>query len=191
MALRAGTYLGRFHSLEAAETAAWVRALEPRAVGIDAPCRWSADGRMRPAERALAGRGISCFATPGRGRGETHGFYAWMRNGMGLYERLGADHRLFDGRGPAAGRVVFETFPQAVACALAGKVLSAKDKRRERRALLEAAGIATGALGPLDYIDAALCALAAHRLALGDWEALGDAGSGFIVVPRGIRNICT
>ncbi len=135
---------------------------------------------MRPAERELARLGIRCFATPVRETGESHPFYAWMRNGQALYERLSGDFPLLDS---TALRVCFETFPHAVACALAGRLLSARSKRSDRRRLLEAAGVGTHALGSLDLVDAALCALAAHRYLLGDYRRVGDPAGGFIFLP--------
>jgi predicted nuclease with RNAse H fold len=79
--------------------------------------------------------------------------------------------------------VCFETFPQAIACILAGRPLSAGKKRSDRREVLEAAGIGTQALASLDLVDAALCAVAAHRYLSGDCQMLGDAEEGFIVLP--------
>jgi predicted nuclease with RNAse H fold len=184
VALRDGAYFDQFHSLEAAEMAAWVRTMEARAVGIDAPCHWSIDGRMRSAERELARRGIPCFATPSRNKAEGHRFYFWMLNGMTMYERLFPDFRLIDSTTSTAEKVCFETFPQAIACALAGRILPAKNKRSDRRALLEAAGVATGACGSIDFIDAALCAVTAYRFTPGRHESIGNAMDGIIIVPK-------
>ena len=185
VALRDGAYRERFQSVDAQAMAAWVRRLGAPAVGVDAPCRFSADGRMRSAERELARGGIPCFATPSQARARAHGFYAWMLNGMSLYEALSPAYRLLDApsRPAPSERVCFETYPQAVACALAGRRLSGRNKRSERRELLEAAGIAADGLGPLDFVDAALCAVAAHCFVRGRYEALGEAADGFIVVP--------
>jgi hypothetical protein len=76
-----------------------------------------------------------------------------------------AEYRLFDDRLGMKDPVCFETFPHAIACVLSGKLMSAENKRADRRALLEAAGVVTGKLGSIDFIDAALCARAAHRFA--------------------------
>ena|SRR5947207_8132487 len=54
--------------------------------------------------------------------------------------------------------------PRRNACALAGTVVSAKQKRIVRCELLQQAGIATTPLRNIDAIDAALCALTAGRL---------------------------
>ena len=186
VALRDGEYFGKFHSTDTAGMSAWVQRTGALAVGVDAPCRWRTGGRMRAAERGLANLGIRCFATPCRETAEAHPFYAWMRNGRSLYESLSGRYPLLDGSvapAEAAEGVCFETYPQAVACVLAGRLLSARNKRSDRRGLLEAAGIRTGALGSLDLIDAALCAVAAHRYLLGDYSMLGDPAEGFIFLP--------
>jgi predicted RNase H-like nuclease len=83
--------------------------------------------------------------------------------------------------------VCFETFPHAVACALAGKKLSARDKRVDRRRLLGGAGIATDSLTNIDEVDAALCALTAHHFLAGTFKAYGDDVEGYIVVPSVLR----
>ena len=77
----------------------------------------------------------------------------------------------------------FETFPQAIACALAGKRLLAKNKRVDRRRLLEQAGIATESLTGIDQVDAALCAVAAQHVLAGSFNAFGEDGEGFILMP--------
>jgi len=87
---------------------------------------------------------------------------------------------------PASGPACFETFPHAITWQLRGGNAEARQKRLQRRALLEQAGIDTAPLTSIDWIDAALCALAAHQLASGrPCRADGEAGSGLIVVPQG------
>jgi len=154
-----------------------------RAVAVDAPGRWRAGGWMRSAERALAALRIHCFATPTREAGRSHPFYAWMRNGLSLYACLAADYPLLDDRTGAGRRVCFETFPQAIACRLAGKPLSARNKRADRRALLARAGIDPGALGAPDFLDAGLCALVARLYLQGSVRRLGDPAEGCILLP--------
>ena len=46
-------------------------------------------------------------------------------------------------------------------------------------------GIATAGLTNQDFMDAALCALAAQHLGNGPVRTFGDAEGGFIVVPAG------
>ena len=153
-------------------------------VGIDAPCRWSLTGRARPCERALAAEGLHTFATPSQVKGEAHPFYRWMVKGADLYRCLHADYPLFEGQLSGSGQICFETFPHAVACALAGKILSAGQKRADRSRLLREAGVSTEALTNIDWIDAALCTLAAHHLVMGTFKTYGDVAEGFIVVPQ-------
>jgi len=98
---------------------AWCGQLGALAVGVDAPCRWSLTGRARSAESALAAEGIRCFATPSRTAAQGRAFYRWMVNGAVLFRVLEANYPLFDGSNASQGSVCFESFPRAVACALA------------------------------------------------------------------------
>lgn len=129
--------------------------------------------------------GISCFSTPSEQVARQHSgnFYAWMLNGVELYAALGNQFRLFNGRNAEWRPLVFETFPQAIACALAGTIVSARDKRTVRRALLEKSGLCSDTLTNIDWIDAALCALMADRFGHGGYRQHGDAVEGYIVVP--------
>lgn len=159
------------------------------AVGIDSPCRWSAPGAGRLAERDLAKKRISSFATPSRARAlaSTSGFYGWMFNGERVYQALAATHPLLATPRYQGGRCSFETFPHAVCCGMLGvTVASAKRKRMQRRQLLEDAGIDTRGLKSVDAIDAALCASVARWLVQGNAEFIGDAETGYVVVPRAV-----
>jgi len=80
------------------------------------------------------------------------------------------------GPSPASGN---STLPASAACR------PAAHKRSQRTELLRQAGINPAPLTSIDFIDAALCALAAHQLASGrPCRADGEAGSGLIVVPQ-------
>ncbi len=182
--LPAGAAAARqFHNAQ--EVVQWCSDLRVKSIGIDAPCRWSVTGRARKAERDLAARHIHSFATPSRRVGESHAFYRWMRNGAELYRQLQARYALFRGDQGQDGPFCFETFPHAIASALRrdGQV-SAKQKRLIRRQLLQAASIDTSRLSNIDWLDAALCALAARYLLAGQADAYGDDVEGWIVVPR-------
>lgn len=180
------------HSTDPAVIAGWCIKLGARHVGVDAPCRWSRDGRRRPAEAALNAAGIACFASPTRDAALAHeaaaqqraraGWYGWMFEGERLYRQLLSHYALYGGASDRAP-CCFETFPQAVACALAGRIVSAKQKRAVRRGLLTQAGIDIRALTNIDKVDAALCALAAQRFAEGRFRGYGDADDGFVIVP--------
>lgn len=183
VALRDGEFLQKFSTLNSLEAADWCRKLDASTVGIDAPCCWSLTRRARPCERALAAEGIHAFATPSQAVGERHRFYRWMHNGADLYRLLTPHYRLFDGQHTTSSPLCFETFPHAVACALARKILPAKQKRTDRPRLLRQAGLSIGSLTTIDMVDAALCAFAAHHLLAGTFKTYGDAEEGFIVVP--------
>jgi len=183
VALYNGQYHEQLSTRIAQEAGAWCRRLKASVVGIDAPCRWSLTGRARPCERALAAEGLQTFATPSQTKGATNPFYQWMVKGAELYRCFARDYPLFDGQPSVAGQICFETFPHAVACALARKRLSAGQKRADRSRLLREAGVSTKALTNIDWIDAALCALAAHHLITGTFQAYGDEAEGFIVIP--------
>lgn len=196
VALRDGALLASCAMLDAEALARWCVELGVRHVGVDAPSRWSADGRRRASERALAAAGISCFASPTRAAALAHeaaaahagkaGWYGWMFEGERIYAALRRELPLLHGARDDAvmARCCLETFPQAVACALAGRIVSAKDKRRVRRDLLAAAGIDTTTLRAIDHVDAALCALAADAYARGRWHGYGNREDGWIVVPE-------
>jgi predicted nuclease with RNAse H fold len=183
VALQGGLFLARTESCSAVDICTWCRARDARVIAVDAPCRWRYNGRMRPCESALAAEGMACFATPSRENAENNAFYGWMLNGAALYALLERHFPLFNGVRRHV-RVCAETFPQAVACALARKIVRAKKKKTVRAALLRATGLDPALLPNIDYIDAALCALAARHLYLGSFRAYGEAGGGFIVVPR-------
>jgi predicted nuclease with RNAse H fold len=183
VALHGGRYLSKFADPDAASVAAWCSQIGALSIGIDAPCRWSSTGHARAAERALALERISSFATPSQVVARSKPFYRWMLNGADLYRIIESHYLLFNGSDKKYDRVCFETFPQAVACALAGKIVPAKKKGVVRRELLLTAGIDTSELTNIDTVDAALCALTAHYLMLGNVKTYGDNAEGFIVVP--------
>jgi predicted nuclease with RNAse H fold len=157
-----------------------------RAVGIDAPCQWAFEGNGRFAERELARRRIFCFATPTRARADENltGFYRWMVKGEEVYLTFSSAYPLLTSREYDGGRVCFETFPHAITCALRGRdATSAKEKGRQRRGALKAAGVDITDLRSIDDIDAALCALTAGYVLQGQSQAYGDVRGGFIRVP--------
>jgi predicted nuclease with RNAse H fold len=183
VALREEKVVGKLTTCSAAGVVTWCRDHRASAVAIDAPCKWSLTGKARACERQLAGLGVSAFSTPSLAIGQVNSFYRWMVNGAELFRLLAPEYPLMaDGTG-VPGRLRFETYPHAIACALAGQILSAKHKRLDRRRLLHLAGISTDALKTIDEIDAALCALAAQHVLAGTFKAYGDEAEGFIVVP--------
>jgi hypothetical protein len=136
---------------------------------------------MRPAERALMAERISCFATPTRKDAEEHpgNWYHWMLAGAELYEQLEVTHPLLNETTVASEDPgVFETFPHAISCSLAGKTIPAKQKSKIRPRLLRSHGISTENLKGIDLVDAALCALTARYVAKGMFKTYGEAESG-------------
>lgn len=167
-----------------ASVAQWCRRLGARAVAVDSPCGWSCSGGSRAAERELRQEGINCFSTPKRIVARKHGrrFYDWMLNGEKLYLALRRESDKVSAKIKWRPQIV-ETFPHAVAWALAGGRHPGLPKRRVRRQLLERAGIETGELQGIDYLDAALCALAARSVLERRSRSYGGAEEGEIVVP--------
>jgi predicted nuclease with RNAse H fold len=186
VALRDGAHAGQLISRDVAELSHWCRTVMGAGViAIDAPCRWSIDGRPRPCERELMAEGIRCFATPTRQAALQHpsDFHGWMLQGAALLEVLEPSHPLLTAL-PCRGPACFETFPHAITWQLRGGNASAAEKRSQRRALLQRAGIDLTPLTSIDLIDAALCALAADHVATGrPCRCYGEPDSGLIVVP--------
>lgn len=183
VALQDGDYLDHMACCDVDATVQWCLKQHAVAIGVDAPCCWSRDGRPRTAERELMTKRIACFSTPTRERAEQHpkDYFGWMRNGADLYAALQRHYRLFDGTA-VKPPVCFETFPHAIACELSNGIVRKKDRAR-RRELLQAAGITTAQLTNADLRDAALCALSAHALLQGKFLVYGHKDDGLIVVP--------
>lgn len=188
VALRDGAYAGHLTSHDVQELANWcLETMCASVIAIDAPCRWSTTGRARPCERELMQQGIFCFATPSREKAEQHpsGYFDWMRRGADLYEALKDSHPLLTSLPSTGQRCCFETFPHAITWHLRNGEAKARQKRPQRTALLTQAGITTAPLTSIDLIDAALCALTAHRVASGAaCLAFGEPDTGLIVVPE-------
>ena len=79
----------------------------------------------------------------------------------------------------------FETFPHAIVCAFAGKVVPAKPKKSERRKALRGRGYDDSPLSNIDSIDAALCAVTAEEFHKG--RTISTAGKPEL---RRRRSIC-
>lgn len=183
VALRGGAYLDQKTSTDPAVLLRFCRDLGAVAIGIDAPCRFRAGERARSAERALAQEGIHCFSTPSAATA-SHPFFGWIHNGQRLYRAIEDEgYPLYDGTFPARLPVVFETFPHAIERVFDPNARAA-DKRKARPKLVQDRNIATETLRGIDFIDAALCALAAHHLSIGQFRYYGDdPAEGLIVVP--------
>jgi predicted nuclease with RNAse H fold len=165
--------------------ARWCREIGAAIVGVDAPCCWSSQrcGCGRKAEKDIRDKaGLHSFSTPSETIAKGNSFYAWMINGRLLYNALSNDYPLYIGR-TAHKRFCFETYPHAIVWGLLGHTLPAREKRSNRRTLLEAKGIDCTALTNVDWRDAALCALTAAYMNNNRFVAFGDGAEGFIVLP--------
>ena len=190
VALRDGLYHDQCSSTEPAKIVEWCRkTVQAQVVAIDTPCRWSTDGRARPAERALMTekRRIWCFSTPTRDKALHHPkkHYDWMLQGEALFTDLETTHMLCLALPfPVGTQRCFETFPHAITSSLTKKPVFARNKRSDREALLRAAQINISTLTSIDFVDAALCALAAHHAASGKpCRSYGESATGLIIVP--------
>jgi len=169
---------------ELRELLKWIAYQKPAAIAIDAPCHWSIEGGSRECERTLrvADERISCFSTPTKKRAAGRPFYDWVRHGLRLYKALEAHYPIYKGGKPSAP-LLCETFPQAVACMLAGRKVSARHKSRVRRQVLRDAGYEPVGLRNIDEVDAALCAITAAALVRGRFATFGRNEDGYIITP--------
>jgi hypothetical protein len=123
VALTGGAYAAQLATSDAEALAHWCRSVvQASVIAIDAPCRWSRDGRARPCERELMQKGIWCFSSPTPEKAHTphrSGYYDWMLRGEALYRALEASHPLV-ARLPINGPGCFETFPHAITWHLRG-----------------------------------------------------------------------
>ena len=194
VALCEGTVVERLATTDELALAAWCREVGAALVAVDAPCRWRSGAEARAAERELMGDGISCFVSPTREQAlaTTSGFYGWMVCGEALYGELARQgYALAEAADELRSqRRCFETFPHAITVqlhrALGLEPAVASRKRPERRALLERLGVDCRSLSSIDWLDAALCALAAQLLQSGvACRVYGEAASGLLLVPIG------
>lgn len=190
VALRGGFFEEKITATDPAVIVDWCLAQKATVVSVDAPCGWSQTGPSRLAERELEllGEKIYCFATPTRERAKNHdkGFYDWVFNGEKLYVELQKYYPLFNGE-RRKGPLCIETFPHAVVCSMASQVVSAKLKVKVRRNALQSSGYDISGLSNIDFVDAALCAVAANEFLKDNYKSFGNREEGFIVVPRPLK----
>ena len=188
VALIGGSYACQFTTKDVPELSRWCRkTIRPLVIAIDAPCRWSDDGRARPAERALMKQGISCFSTPTLSGALEHpaNYFGWMLRGAELFHAIEEEFPLCRIVSAANRKCCFETFPHAITWYLRGGNANASHKRTQRRAVLKQAGIDINELTTIDLVDAALCALAASFAAAGkECVGFGEQKTGLIIVPN-------
>ncbi len=160
----------------------WCIRHKARVVAVDAPCRWSQSGSSRLVERQLGSKGIHCFATPTQEKARCRDFYKWVFNGERLYNQLQRYYHLFNGERLEEAMCI-ETFPHAVVCAMAGKVVPARPKSKRRREALRMRSYDVDCLPNIDFVDAALCAVVAEEFRNDRCNPYGDCAEGFILLP--------
>ena len=168
VALEGGTFLARHQTSCVEDLADWCRdEIGASIVAIDAPCRWSTGGRVRPAERELLAHGIRCFLTPSRRVAVQHPkhYYEWILRGAELFRALEKTHPLCREAPTGDAACCFETFPHAISWHLRGGNAAAAKKKAQRLALLRRHGGYAACLVSIDWIDAALCAVVAAMAA--------------------------
>lgn len=188
VAITGGDYSSHLATKDVEALAHWCRAtVWARVIAVDAPCRWSKDGRARPAERQLMKKGIWCFSTPTRQMALAHpqGHFSWMLQGEALFQALETTHTLCRELPMADGaNHCIETFPHAIAWHLSQGRVTASHKREQREQILKRSGIDTKRLTNIDLVDAALCALVAYLTTTGAaCVGYGEPDTGLIIVP--------
>lgn len=168
--------------------------LRAERIAIDAPCGWALPGeRSRLCERQLAAQGVRCFATPTRevALASRSNFYGWVLRAEALYQAL-QRYRVPIARDAQAlqGRCSFESFPHGITVALSPQIeVKAAFKLEQRSALLERFGVSLSGLNSIDWIDAAVCALAGQHISQGAAaEIYGEPEGGLLVLPGRTRH---
>ena len=173
-------------------------------LGPDAPARGTLglpDGRyerMRVCDAVLFRRGLPLYPVPAADEAAPE----WMTVGFELFDALaplgryvpdsanGAARGRRWGRPPMRSGRVFETYPDAIFCALLGHRPPPKRTPgggQQRIAALKLKGVADDDGGlwhrTLDEIDACAAAYAAYALSVGLGTWVGDPAEGVMVIP--------
>lgn len=173
------------HFYSAEDLRDWCLNQKAQVIAIDAPCGWSSSGHSREAERTLRlnRKIIQCFKTPTRNLAQKSAFYSWVFQGEKIYQTLQSHFDLYENDSQRS-KVMFETFPQGIACCLANKILSASAKATDRPRLLKNLGFNLNGLSSIDFIDAALCAVSALYFNQNSHQSFGNPQEGFIILPK-------
>jgi predicted RNase H-like nuclease len=178
-------YHAHFHSTDPYALAEWAQQFEPNVIAIDAPSMFSLKGGSRTGERDLVKNGMRCFYTPTRAAAEKSRFYDWVFNGERLYQALAMPH--FDGHSFAQACLI-ETFPHGIETAYRQSQTQVKPSgnklTRRLSALANITAYDTQHLTNIDFIDAALCAVAADHCLADRISIYGCSEDGFIIIPR-------
>lgn len=126
--------------------------------------------------------GIHSFFTPTEELARNSRFYDWVFNGMALYQSL--SYPVFSGKFESTGLCI-ETFPNAIEKIMLpqSSIRVGESKNAVRRLVLDRLGYAAEELPSMDFVDAALCSIAAERFHYGKYRLFGNSIDGFIVTP--------
>jgi predicted RNase H-like nuclease len=167
----------------------WVPELAPAVVAVDAPSQWGVRGGSRLCEQQLRRLAIQSYGTPSDLSKREHGFNAWMKTGLRVYDLL-RELGYPAYRGGAVDGTAMEVFPHATSVVLAGALPPARASRTARRewraGVLETAGVPAAGLASSDAVDAALAALTGVLALGGQFAALGGEEDGYLVVPPNV-----
>ncbi|HEU0024806.1 MAG TPA: DUF429 domain-containing protein [Thermoleophilaceae bacterium] len=170
----------------AEQVASELRALSEVVVGLGAPLAVSGDGRAeRACDVLLTRRGVPPPpASPELIR------LVILLDGLAVYRPGGAEEGGVVEEGCYRGSPLFETNPDGVFCALQGRRLPAKRHPLGMQLRIDelAGDHVTDDGGELwhrriEELDAAACALCAHRYAVGHASWLGNPDEGVVVLP--------
>ena len=183
VALQGDKFIAQTTNQDSMAIVSWALNHYAEVIAVDAPSRWSQSGSSRCAERELYAHGIRCFYSPSKEVASQKAFYGWMLNGEKLYDCLGLNHYpRFEGQ-VNNGKICIETFPHAIVWALSGLKIPEGTKRTIRREILTRKGYNISSLTNIDYLDAALCAIAANEFSKRNYRPFGNREEGFIIVP--------
>lgn len=140
----------------------------PRLIAIDSPGCWAPDGETtRAGERALNRNVCGIRWTPDRQSGAADDYYAWIREGLALYEAI-----------RPLGIAVAEVFPTAAWTRWSGPRGMSTRARWSREALTSLRLVGVPQRTNQDQRDAIAAAVTARQHTAGRTEAFGE-----IVVP--------
>lgn len=149
-----------------------VRTAGPTLVGIDGPCCWAADGETSRAGERLLNRTVCGIRwTPDQHQGRRSDYYAWIREGLALFDAL-----------RSASVDAVEVFPTASWTRWHGPRGAVPRACWSRSALaslgLEGVPLRTNQ----DQRDAIAAAVTARQHSLGSTDTYGE-----IVVPKALK----
>jgi len=165
--------ISKINNTDASLLSKWCKELNPSSIAIDSPCGWSISGFSRKAERDLKVNDIriKCFCTPKKKYAINNNFYGWVFNGRILYRNL-----------KKIGFNPIETYPHGICCTVG--IDRKISKINNRLNSLSYFSINTVDEKCIDFLDAALCSIAAKYFHMKKTIKFGNDREGFIYLPN-------